>query len=66
MEQNFNRIKFSPGCVWTDDGDFLSPLDAPEARSWWNGDTGGVKVLETVLMISGDDRLVPAAAAWPE
>jgi hypothetical protein len=34
-----------------------------DVRSWWNGDTGGVRVLETVLMISGEERLMPAALA---
>jgi hypothetical protein len=50
----------TPGWLWTDDGDFLSPLGA--VRSWWNGDTGGVRVLDTVLMISGEERLFPGAA----
>jgi hypothetical protein len=33
-----------------------------EALTWWNGDTGGVNVLDTVLIISGDERLFPVAA----
>ena len=46
-----------------DDGDFLSPL---EVLSWWNGDTGGVSVRDTVLIISGEERLIPAALdCWP-
>ena len=58
--------QYLPGWGWTDDGDFLSPLEAADARNWWNGDTGGVKVLDTVLMISGDERLLPPMAGWPE
>ena len=57
-------LNYLPGWGgWMAEGDFLSPF-VPEALSWWNGDTGGVKVLQTVLIISGEERLLPVEGTW--